>query len=178
MKVLSVLTGAIVLSSALAGDVKAILAQHVLSNSEAYRADGCTGDYVRDEDGSWATGNMSVARGAVALARSAAHTTAGEESVDGQPLSLAQRGSSESAVADGAFAGQRTHLFSILCTARDHNYAALIQQHVGAQDADPDRLADMLAVLAIARKACAQGRVNEGLALYDSIKLRPVSAEK
>ena len=180
MKVLSALTGIMVLSSALAGDIQAVLAQHVLSSSEAYRAERCAGDYVCDEDGSWATGNMCVARRAMALASSSDETKSGEKtsSVGGRPLSLAQRASSESAVADTAFVGQRTDLFSILCTARDQNYSSLIEQHVGTQGVDQNRLADALTVLAIARKACAQGRVNEGLSLYDSIKFRPFIVQK
>jgi hypothetical protein len=57
-----------------------------------------------------------------------------------------------------------------LCAARDVEVVILIEDHGEANDVAPERLAKAGLTQMEARAACSQGRVTEGIAIYDEIK--------
>jgi hypothetical protein len=57
-----------------------------------------------------------------------------------------------------------------LCAARDVEVVILIEDHGDANDVAPERLAKAGLAQMEARAACSQGRVTEGIAIYDDIK--------
>jgi hypothetical protein len=56
-----------------------------------------------------------------------------------------------------------------LCPARDVELIILIEDHGTANDIAPERLAKAGLAQMDARHACSEGRVTEGVALYDEI---------
>ena len=57
-----------------------------------------------------------------------------------------------------------------LCAARDVEVVILIEDHGAANDVAPERLAKAGLTQMEARTACSEGRVTEGIAIYDEIK--------
>jgi hypothetical protein len=57
-----------------------------------------------------------------------------------------------------------------LCAARDVEVVILIEDHGDANDLAPERLAKAGLTQMEARAACSEGRVSEGIAIYDEIK--------
>jgi hypothetical protein len=57
-----------------------------------------------------------------------------------------------------------------LCAARDVEVVILIEDHGAANDVAPERLAKAGLTQMEARTACSEGRVMEGIAIYDEIK--------
>jgi hypothetical protein len=55
------------------------------------------------------------------------------------------------------------------CALRDLRLVMSIEAHGEAQDVHADKLADAFFMLMNAREACAAGRIDEALAVYDSI---------
>jgi len=60
-----------------------------------------------------------------------------------------------------------------ICAARDLQFVTLLEDHGEAQDVAADRLAEAFFTAMKARAACAQGRVAEAVAIYNSIVFRP-----
>jgi hypothetical protein len=58
---------------------------------------------------------------------------------------------------------------SPLCAARDLQVITLIEEHGGADDMAPERLAKAAMSMMLAREVCDAGRTQEALAVYDSI---------
>jgi hypothetical protein len=56
-----------------------------------------------------------------------------------------------------------------LCPARDVEVIILIEDHGAANDVAPERLAKASLTQMEARTACSEGRVTEGIAIYDEI---------
>jgi hypothetical protein len=56
-----------------------------------------------------------------------------------------------------------------LCPVRDVELIILIEDHGTANDIAPERLAKAGLAQMDARRACSEGRVTEGVALYDEI---------
>ena len=79
----------------------------------------------------------------------------------------------------GTFAGDdaRPNLTTRACAERDLQYVILIERHGEAQDIPSDVLAQAFFIMMRARKACRQGREQEALALYDSIKFVPTTTQ-
>ena len=63
------------------------------------------------------------------------------------------------------------------CAARDLRVVTLIEDHGQAQDVAADQLADAAFTMMRARLACHDGRVADGLAIYDSVLLAPRFAQ-
>ena len=63
------------------------------------------------------------------------------------------------------------------CAARDLKLVTLIEDHGQAQDVAADQLADAAFTMLRARQACHEGRVADGLAIYDSVLLAPRFAQ-
>ena len=63
------------------------------------------------------------------------------------------------------------------CAARDLRVVTLIEDHGQAQDVGADQLADAAFTMMRARQACHDGRVADGLAIYDSVLLAPRFAQ-
>jgi hypothetical protein len=57
-----------------------------------------------------------------------------------------------------------------LCAARDVEVVILIEDHGDANDVAPERLAKAGLTQMEARAECSQGRVAEGITIYDEIK--------
>jgi hypothetical protein len=57
-----------------------------------------------------------------------------------------------------------------LCAVRDVEVVILIEDHGAANDVAPERLAKAGLTQMEARAACSEGRVTEGIAIYDEIK--------
>ncbi len=75
--------------------------------------------------------------------------------------------------ADAARPSQTTRA----CAERDLQFVILIERHGEAQDIAGEALAQAFFTMMRARKACGQGREQEAFALYDSIKLAPVTTQ-
>jgi hypothetical protein len=71
----------------------------------------------------------------------------------------------------------RPNLTTRACAERDLQYVILIERHGEAQDIPGDVLAQAFFTMMRARKACRQGREQDALALYDSIKLVPTTTQ-
>ena len=63
----------------------------------------------------------------------------------------------------------QTHSFAPVCAARDLEVVNLIEQHGQAQDMASERVANATMTMMQAREACAAGRTDEALAVYDGI---------
>jgi hypothetical protein len=59
------------------------------------------------------------------------------------------------------------------CAARDLKIVMLIESHGEAQDVPADALREAFFTMAKARAACAAGRTDEALAIYDGISIAP-----
>jgi hypothetical protein len=59
------------------------------------------------------------------------------------------------------------------CALRDLQLLMLIEVHGEAQDVPSERLAAAYFTMITARRACAAGRIDEALAIYDSIAITP-----
>ena len=83
------------------------------------------------------------------------------------------------ASAFGALAGDaaRPNLTTRACAERDLQYVILIERHGEAQDIPGEVLAQAFFTVMRARKACRQGREQDALAIYDSIKLVPTTTQ-
>jgi len=76
------------------------------------------------------------------------------------------------AQSDGAFAPE--------CAARDLEVVILIEQRGQGEDVASERVAHAAMTMMVAREVCAAGRVDEALAVYDSIiaALRPMLSQR
>jgi hypothetical protein len=83
------------------------------------------------------------------------------------------------ALAIGALAGDvaRPNLTTRACAERDLQYVMLIERHGEVQDIPGEVLAQAFFTMMRARKACRQGREQDAFALYDSIKLVPITTQ-
>src|SRR5262245_25185917 len=63
------------------------------------------------------------------------------------------------------------------CAARDLKLVTLIEDHGRVQDVASDQLADATFAMLRARQVCHEGRVADGLAIYDSVLLAPRFAQ-
>ncbi len=63
----------------------------------------------------------------------------------------------------------QTYSFAPVCAARDLEVVNLIEQHGQAQDMASERVANATMTMMQAREACAAGRTDEALAVYDGI---------
>jgi hypothetical protein len=63
-----------------------------------------------------------------------------------------------------------------LCAGRDVELVIMIEDHGAANDVAPEKLYKAGLAQMDARRACSEGRVTEGIALYDEIirSLRPI----
>jgi hypothetical protein len=70
--------------------------------------------------------------------------------------------------------------FSPVCAARDLEAVTLIEQRGQGEDMASERVANAAFTMILAREVCAEGRVEEALALYDSIigSLRPMLSQR
>jgi len=70
--------------------------------------------------------------------------------------------------------------FAPVCAARDLEVVILIEQHGQAQDMAAERIANATMTMMQAREACAAGRINEALAVYDGIigSLSPILSQR
>jgi hypothetical protein len=76
-----------------------------------------------------------------------------------------------------AAAQDRSAPFARECALKDISVLVLIQDHRAAQDLPADRLGQAGLTTLDARSACYRGRVDEALALYESIlALGPVAS--
>jgi hypothetical protein len=73
--------------------------------------------------------------------------------------------------------GPRPNLTTRACAERDLQYVILIERHGEAQDIPGEVLAQAFFTVMRARKACRQGREQDALAIYDSIKLVPTTTQ-
>jgi hypothetical protein len=66
-----------------------------------------------------------------------------------------------------------------LCAARDVEVIILIEDHGAANDVAPERLYKAVLAQLDAQAVCSDGRMTEGIALYDEIirSLRPVLSQ-
>jgi hypothetical protein len=70
----------------------------------------------------------------------------------------------------------QTGPFAMECALKEISVITLIEDHGAAEDLPSDRLGEAGLTMLRARLACYEGRVEEALALYDSIlKLGPVA---
>jgi hypothetical protein len=70
----------------------------------------------------------------------------------------------------------QTGPFAMACALKETTIITLIEDHGAAEDLPSDRLAEAGLTMFRARGACYEGRVEEALALYDSIlTLGPVA---
>lgn len=69
-----------------------------------------------------------------------------------------------------AAADARADVFPAVCAAREIEVITIIEDHGSAGDVSPARLAEAGRAWLRARAVCYQGRVDEAIALYDSIK--------
>lgn len=76
-----------------------------------------------------------------------------------------------------AMAQRQSWVFAYECSVKDVKVLTLIEEHGIAQDLPADRLAKAGLAMLDARTACYDGRVNDALALYDSVlALGPVAS--
>jgi hypothetical protein len=78
----------------------------------------------------------------------------------------------------GAGAAERTTTIPVECATRDLQLVILLEERGEAQDVASDKLAGAFFTMMRARKACAEGRVSEAEAIYDSIALQPARSAK
>ena len=81
------------------------------------------------------------------------------------------------AVTGSAMAQGQAAQFARECALKETTVITLIEDHGAAEDLPADRLGDAGLAMLRARMACYEGRVNEALALYESIfDLGPVAS--
>jgi hypothetical protein len=83
------------------------------------------------------------------------------------------------ALAAQAGTGQ-TVAFAPVCAARDLEAVTLIEQRGQGEEMASERVANAAFTMLLAREVCAEGRVEEALALYDSIigSLHPMVSQR
>ena len=64
------------------------------------------------------------------------------------------------------------------CALRDLRLVMSIEAHGEAQDVPADKLAGAFFAMMNARRACAAGRIDEALAIYDSIVIAPAQSAR
>jgi hypothetical protein len=81
------------------------------------------------------------------------------------------------AITFGAAAPVRAKPFAKECAVKEIAFTTLIEDHAAADDIPADRLGQAGLTMLRARLACYEGRVEEALALYDSVlNLGPVAS--